>query len=73
MIAAGLGVRTHIIHAKSGMITNLGEFGWDGAAGTLSIVDPDIGFEYSGSTQTGLVALPHKNIQGWEFPMRSIL
>ncbi|MBO5177769.1 MAG: beta-lactamase family protein [Lachnospiraceae bacterium] len=39
----GLGVRTHISQVKSGMISNLGEFGWDGAAGALSIVDPDIG------------------------------
>ncbi|MBQ2786312.1 MAG: beta-lactamase family protein [Oscillospiraceae bacterium] len=39
----GLGVRTHIDPAKSGLICNLGEFGWCGAAGSSEIVDPDIG------------------------------
>ena len=39
----GLGVRTHINPAKSGMIGNLGEFGWGGAAGATVIVDPQIG------------------------------
>ena len=39
----GLGVRTHIDPAKSGLICNLGEFGWGGAAGSSVIVDPDIG------------------------------
>jgi CubicO group peptidase (beta-lactamase class C family) len=39
----GLGVRTHIDPVKSGLICNLGEFGWGGAAGASVIVDPDIG------------------------------
>lgn len=39
----GLGVRTHINPAKSGMNANLGEFGWGGAAGATVIVDPEIG------------------------------
>ena len=39
----GLGVRTHMDPAKSGLICNLGEFGWGGAAGASVIVDPDIG------------------------------
>jgi len=39
----GLGVRTHIDPAKSGVISNLGEFGWGGAAGATAIVDPKIG------------------------------
>lgn len=39
----GLGVRTHMDPAKSGLICNLGEFGWGGAAGSSIIVDPDIG------------------------------
>ena len=38
----GLGVRTHINSAKSGLICNLGEFGWSGAAGATAIIDPDI-------------------------------
>lgn len=38
----GLGVRTHINRAKSGMNSNLGEFGWGGAAGATVIVDPQI-------------------------------
>ncbi len=36
----GLGVRTHIDPAKSGLICSLGEFGWGGAAGATAIIDP---------------------------------
>lgn len=39
----GLGVRTHIDLAKSGCISNLGEFGWSGAAGATALIDPKIG------------------------------
>lgn len=39
----GLGVRTHINPAKSGIIANPGEFGWGGAAGATAIIDPTIG------------------------------
>lgn len=39
----GLGVRTHIDPAKSGVISSLGEFGWGGAAGATAIIDPKIG------------------------------
>ena len=35
----GLGVRTHIDKAKSGSLSPIGEFGWDGAAGCFSMVD----------------------------------
>ncbi len=38
----GLGVRTHIDKAVSGCISNLGEFGWGGAAGATVICDPKI-------------------------------
>ncbi len=38
----GLGVRTHINPAKSGVISNIGEFGWAGAAGSAVIIDPSI-------------------------------
>ncbi len=37
----GLGVRTHIDRTKSGSLSPLGEFGWDGAAGAFSMVDMD--------------------------------
>lgn len=35
----GLGVRTHIDKAVSGSLSPIGEFGWDGAAGSFSMVD----------------------------------
>lgn len=35
----GLGVRTHISPAESGLISNAGEFGWGGAAGASAIID----------------------------------
>ena len=38
----GLGVRTHTLPEKSGLICRLGEFGWGGAAGATAIVDPEI-------------------------------
>ena len=34
-----LGVRTHISPAESGLICNLGELGWGGAAGALALMD----------------------------------
>ena len=36
----GLGVRVHMDKAKSGSLSPLGEFGWDGAGGAFSMVDP---------------------------------
>ena len=36
----GLGVRTHMNPEKSGSLSPVGEFGWDGAAGAFSMVDP---------------------------------
>ncbi len=36
----GLGVRVHTDPAESGSISPAGEFGWDGAAGAFSMVDP---------------------------------
>ncbi len=35
----GLGVRVHKDKAKSGSLSPIGEFGWDGAAGCFSMVD----------------------------------
>lgn len=37
----GLGVRTHIDPETSGSLSPIGEFGWDGAAGAFSMVDPE--------------------------------
>ncbi|WP_305025997.1 serine hydrolase domain-containing protein [Paenibacillus lacisoli] len=37
----GLGVRTHISKSLSGSLSPLGEFGWNGAAGCMAIIDPD--------------------------------
>lgn len=36
----GLGVRTHMNPAVSGCISNIGEFGWGGAAGATVVCDP---------------------------------
>ena len=36
----GLGVRVHMNKMKSGSLSPIGEFGWDGAAGAFSMVDP---------------------------------
>ena len=38
----GLGVRTHMDKARSGGLSNLGEFGWGGAAGASMWIDPEI-------------------------------
>lgn len=35
----GLGVRTHMDKTRSGCLSPVGEFGWDGAAGGFSMVD----------------------------------
>ena len=35
----GLGVHTHMSPAESGLICNIGEFGWGGAAGASAIID----------------------------------
>ena len=37
----GLGVRTHINKSLSGSLSPIGEFGWDGAAGSYSMVDTE--------------------------------
>ena len=36
----GLGVRTHLDPERSGSPSPVGEFGWGGAAGAFSLVDP---------------------------------
>ncbi len=37
----GLGVRVHIDPERSGTMSPVGEFGWDGAAGAFAMVDPE--------------------------------
>lgn len=37
----GLGVRTHISAERSGQKSPLGEFGWSGAGGAFSMIDPE--------------------------------
>ena len=37
----GLGVRTHMCPTDSESLSPVGEFGWDGAAGAFSLVDPE--------------------------------
>ena len=39
----GLGVRTMVDRVAGGSLSNIGEFGWDGAAGTAVYMDPEIG------------------------------
>ncbi len=45
----GLGVRTMMDKARGGSPSAIGEFGWDGAAGALSLIDPEakLGFFYA--------------------------
>ena len=38
----GLGVRTHMNRALSGSLSNIGEFGWGGAAGAKMFVDTNL-------------------------------
>jgi len=38
----GLGVRTHMSPAESGLLCSIGEFGWGGAAGATAIIDTQI-------------------------------
>lgn len=52
----GYAVRTHYNNAESGSLSSIGEFGWDGAAGAFSLVDPEkkLSFVY------------FQHIHGWE-------
>lgn len=53
----GLGVRTLIDRVKGGANGSLGEFGWDGAAGSYGLMDPDAGVAIA-YTQHVLGAIP---------------
>ena len=57
----GLGVRTHIDKEKSGSLSPLGEFGWDGAAGAFSMVDPE--------NKISLTYFQH--VHGWDVAIQS--
>ncbi len=39
-VGYGLGVKTLLCNAKSGISASLGSFGWGGMAGTLTLIDP---------------------------------
>ena len=52
----GLGVRTHTDKTISGSLSPLGEFGWDGAAGAFSMVDP----------KNNLSLTYFQHIHGWD-------
>ena len=63
----GLGVRTHIDKSRSGSLSPIGEFGWDGAAGAFSMVDP-----------SNMLSMTYfQQIRGWDLriqtEMRNIL
>lgn len=57
----GFGVRTHIDKEKSGSLSPLGEFGWDGAAGAFSMVDPE--------NKISLTYFQH--VHGWDVAIQS--
>ncbi len=63
----GLGVRSHIDKAKSGSLSPIGEFGWDGAAGGISLVD----------TKNKLSMTYFQEMHGWElrwqYELRNVL
>jgi len=42
----GLGVRTMVDKSTGGSNSNIGEFGWSGAAGTFLLIDPSIDLAY---------------------------
>lgn len=51
----GLGVRCHADKASSGVISSYSEFGWDGAAGSLVVIDPEaeLSFFYAQHMRNG--------------------
>lgn len=57
----GLGVRTHINPEKSGSISPIGEFGWDGAAGAFSLVD----------VENKLSLTYFQEVMGWEISLQN--
>lgn len=63
----GLGVRSHVDKIKSGSLSPIGEFGWDGAAGGFSLVD----------TKNKLSVTYFQEMHGWElkwqYELRNVL
>lgn len=57
----GLGVRTHIDNTKSGSLSPIGEFGWDGAAGAFSLVD----------TQNKISLTYFQHIHNWDIKIQT--
>ena len=57
----GFGVRTHIDESKSGSLSPIGEFGWDGAAGAFSLVD----------TKNKLSLTYFQHVHNWDVKMQS--
>ncbi len=57
----GFGVRTHISTERSGQKSPLGEFGWSGAGGALSLIDP----------QNRLSLTYFQQMQSWGQPLHN--
>lgn len=59
----GLGARVHIDKAKSGKLSPVGEFGWDGAAGAFSLVD----------TKNKISIAYFQEMFGWDLKMQELI
>lgn len=59
----GLGVRTHIDPERSGALSPVGEFGWDGAAGAFSMVD----------VKNKLSLTYFQSVHGWNVEIQNML
>ncbi|WP_249313802.1 serine hydrolase domain-containing protein [Congzhengia minquanensis] len=61
----GLGVRTKIKNVPGNNISPLGEFGWDGAAGALAVIDPEthLSFFYAQHVLGGLTREIHPKLK----------
>jgi len=59
----GLGVRTHIDPKRSGSLSPVGEFGWDGAAGAFSMVD----------VENKLSLSYFQSVHGWNIAIQNLL
>ena len=57
----GLGVRTHLDPERSGSLSPVGEFGWDGAAGAFSMVD----------VQNGISLTFFQQIHNWKIEIQN--
>lgn len=59
----GLGVRVHMDPTASGSLSSIGEFGWDGAAGGFSMVDP----------KNKLSLTYFQEVHGWKYEIQNML